>query len=205
MGTMADSVSRVSQASSDAILIMIGLRGEYDGRETITCEACGRAQFNREQAECIACHVTLTMWLEPLEPLPTESDAEATMEVEPDGQGRRACLRLRELRRLLGISQPQLADAAGCARTLITKYENGAVCLTINSFDRLARGFHLTLSEIFDERITLEELAVRSLIRSPGDGELIATIIKCLPRLDKHNRLDFLNTVSLLASRNGRR
>jgi transcriptional regulator with XRE-family HTH domain len=97
------------------------------------------------------------------------------------------------------------ADAAGCARTLITKYENGAVCLTINSFDRLARGFHLTLSEIFDERITLEELAVRSLIRSPGDGELIATIIKCLPRLDKHNRLDFLNTVSLLASRNGRR
>lgn len=197
MGTIANSAVRGFQASSTAILVMIALRGQYDGRETVTCEACGRAQFNRGQGACIACRQTLMVMLEPL---PCESDAETPVKVEAATPGLRAGLRLRELRHVLGLSQPQLADAAGCARTLITKYENGAVTLRLSSIARLAQGFHLSLAEVLDdENITVKQLAVLSLTRSPGDGELMRLIIKCLPKFTKHSRYEFLNTVSLLA------
>ena len=199
MGTIADSAVRVSEASSAAILILIGSRGQYDGRETVTCESCGRAQFNKGQKECVACRQTLVISLEPLLP-----DSNQKNKPWAGTAGKRAAVRLRELRQLLGISQRDLADAAGCARTLITKYENGRVTLTIQSFYRFAGACNVSLTELFDEQITVEQLAVRSLIRSPQDGQIMRALIKFLPKSTHYSRAKFLDTVSHLATHAGR-
>jgi len=183
MGATIDA-QPVSQASSaTAILILIGSRGEQDGRETIRCGHCGRGQYNRGQQRCIVCHQTLILPLEPL----SDSDAPVPLPESQQPQSLRACARLKELRRLLGYSQPQLADAAGCARTHVTKYEHARVTPTIDSFQRLASGFNLSLGELLDESLSPADLALLSLIRSES-GDLMQELIKSLPRLGEDSR-----------------
>src|SRR5215472_9456623 len=185
MGTSQGMMQGVFPASS-SMLFLVGSRSQQYGQATIICGHCGRGQFNRGQTACIACRSTLMIPLEPLH----HSDAP----IAPEDYKRRnpcACLRLKRLRRLLEISQPVLAAAAGCPRTYVTKYEHGRVQPSLDSFDRLAAAMGITLKELLDESFTLADLAMLSLSRS---GELMRELISSLPRLRTPARIMILAT-----------
>jgi transcriptional regulator with XRE-family HTH domain len=131
----------------------------------------------------------------PLEPL-SDWDAKKCEQVAEMNTGQRTCARLRDLRRLLGISQPELAAVSGCMRTHISKYENGRIVPTIASLSRLAGAMNITMGELLDESLFVEQLVVRSLLRSPGDGELTSALLLSLPRLGKHSRALLLTAAS---------
>lgn len=190
MGTMTEGETHdVSQASSAAILILAALRTQQYGRETLICEQCGRGQFNKGQSSCIACHATLLLRLEPLDAL----DARPAKRRVERCDSLRICFRLRDLRRILDIPQPALADAIGCVRTHITKYETGRISPTIGFFDRAARALSITLAELLDETLSITALAIRSLQRSPGGGDLMQCLITLLPRLGHNSRATLLD------------
>lgn len=56
-----------------------------------------------------------------------------------------ACLRKR-----MGLSQEQLAFHCGFDRTYIGCIERGEKSATINTIDKLAKGFNITLTELFN-------------------------------------------------------
>jgi transcriptional regulator with XRE-family HTH domain len=196
MGTTS-VVQHASSASSAAILILNGMASKYEGRATVTCGVCRRAQFNKGQDHCIACHAKFLIALEPLSDWDAKKRDQAQIEMNT---GERICVRLRDLRRLLGISQPELAEASDCVRTHISKYENGRIIPTIASLSRLAGAMNITMAELLDESLFAEQLALISLLRSPGDGELMRALLLSLPRLGKHSRAFLLNAAGFIKS-----
>lgn len=195
MGTMmtTNGVVQFSQASSAAILVLMGSRGWYDGRETIACDACGRTQFNKGQGHCIACRRTLNLLLEPLLPLPDSDAARSPGLPQKFGVRGRVCIRLRELRIALQISQRELGILAQCSRIWISKYERGTITPTLPGIERLARGLNITLGEIFDEGISTNQLAASSMLRSL-DGDLSQALLMFVPNSSQNSRALVLQT-----------
>lgn len=59
--------------------------------------------------------------------------------------------RVRELRLERGLSQDELADAAGLHRTYIGTVERGEQSIGIDNVERIAKALKVTLSELFRE------------------------------------------------------
>lgn len=58
--------------------------------------------------------------------------------------------RVRELRNSIGISQEELADIVGLARTYITSVEYGKRNISIVNIEKLAKALNVTLAEFFN-------------------------------------------------------
>jgi len=58
--------------------------------------------------------------------------------------------RVRELRNSIGISQEELADIVGLARTYITSVECGKRNISIVNIEKLAKALNVTLAEFFN-------------------------------------------------------
>lgn len=65
---------------------------------------------------------------------------------------------IEKLRRQKRLTQQQLADAVGCARTSITQYENGKGHPRFPLARRLAEVLDTTLDELFRDVPDLEEV-----------------------------------------------
>lgn len=63
-----------------------------------------------------------------------------------EGFGRR----IRELRRQTGLSQEKFALQIGLDRTYIASIENGKRNVSLENIQRLAKGFGITISELFE-------------------------------------------------------
>lgn len=178
MGTSSATAS-VSQAGIRSI--MIGYRGEKNGRESFVCDTCGRGQFNRGQDACVACHQPFIIFLEPLEPPLMECDAK---QVSKACSAESICARLKGLRIVLGISQSELADAAGCTRSYISKYECYMTVPGLTSLYRLTAALNVGLGELLDDDQSVNDLAVLVLARE----ELLRELIPILPFLGQQTR-----------------
>lgn len=64
--------------------------------------------------------------------------------------------KLRKLRKEKGLTQEELANAVFVSRTLITKYESGAVYPTKENAEKLALYFNIELSELIDDNDTVQ-------------------------------------------------
>lgn len=64
--------------------------------------------------------------------------------------------KLKKLRNEKGLTQEELAKSIFVSRTLISKYENGAVYPTKDNAEKLALFFNIPLSELIDENDTVQ-------------------------------------------------
>lgn len=64
--------------------------------------------------------------------------------------------KLKELRKAKGITQEELAKAIFVSRTLITKYESGAVYPTKENLEKLALYFEVQISDLIDNNDTVQ-------------------------------------------------
>ncbi len=58
-------------------------------------------------------------------------------------------LRIRSLRKAMGVSQETFADLSGLHRTYIGAIERGEKTVTIETAEKLAAALRMTLSELF--------------------------------------------------------
>lgn len=58
--------------------------------------------------------------------------------------------RCRQLRRMSGLSQEKFAYSIGMDRTYYASIETGTRNVTLGSMSKIARGFHITLSELLE-------------------------------------------------------
>ncbi len=61
--------------------------------------------------------------------------------------------RIKELRKIAGLSQEKLARKIAVDRTFISKIESGKINLTIHSLSSICKGLNVTLSEFFDASV----------------------------------------------------
>ena len=190
MGTMIEGVQGVfSAGSTTAEMFWVSSRGQQEGREVFICGHCRRAQFDRGQQACIVCQQPFLVPLEPLCDLDAPPRRVQSFTGIVD-----VCSRLRELRDLLGVSQRELALAAGCNRTHITKYEHGRIKPTIIFIEHLAGALGINMAELFDGEIPVKDLALLSLLRSP-QGDLLEQLIMGLPQWSQNTRNMLANNV----------
>lgn len=83
--------------------------------------------------------------------------------------------KLKSLRKEKGLTQEELASAIHVSRTLISKYENGAVEPTRENAELLAQFFGIKLSELLDQ----DDVAHLALKRSDA-GEITNRVINIL-------------------------
>jgi transcriptional regulator with XRE-family HTH domain len=67
----------------------------------------------------------------------------------PDDLPQRLGARVRGLRVDAGLTQQELADAAGVHRTYIAQIENGTRNVSVTAVGQVADGLGITLSELF--------------------------------------------------------
>ena len=61
--------------------------------------------------------------------------------------------RIKELRKIAGLSQEKLARKIAVDRTFISKIESGKINLTIHSLSSICRGLEITLSDFFSTNL----------------------------------------------------
>jgi transcriptional regulator with XRE-family HTH domain len=65
---------------------------------------------------------------------------------------------MRELRKLQGVSQLDLAQHVPCVRTYISKYEAGFIVPKLRMLEKLAAALKVDLYWLLDESISIERL-----------------------------------------------
>lgn len=163
------------------------------GNPTARCEHCQLVQFLKEtRKSCLRCKRELSaVPPPPPEPAPVVVD---------DGvpYGRRLCLRIKVIRELKAIPQVSLANAMGCARSYISKIENMYSIPTLGSLNRLADALGVPISQLTDETIPPELIAMRTWAQGGADADLIAGLLQCLDQLSFKHRLRFTTVVKKL-------
>jgi transcriptional regulator with XRE-family HTH domain len=61
-------------------------------------------------------------------------------------------VKLKELRKKMGLNQTQFADKAGFSRSTISEYENGTRKMTLDAIQRLAATTNTNVSDWIDEK-----------------------------------------------------
>jgi transcriptional regulator with XRE-family HTH domain len=155
--------------------------------DTIHCHGCGRAQFDRGQSVCIACRKPIRPHVEvapvvPIitEPVPKNKKSNA---INPTVIGNR----LRTVREALGINQCHIAEQAETSRTQVSRVEGGYISAGLPYLLRTVGPLFITVAELLDCSITVQELAVLSLCRSPY-SELMIPLVEFLPQLSQSKR-----------------
>ncbi|WP_236896901.1 helix-turn-helix domain-containing protein [Clostridium beijerinckii] len=67
-----------------------------------------------------------------------------------------AKLKLKELRKNMGLTQAQFADKAGFSRSTISEYENGTRKITLDAIQKLAAATGTSTSDWIDEDLNVE-------------------------------------------------
>jgi transcriptional regulator with XRE-family HTH domain len=71
-------------------------------------------------------------------------------------------LKLRHTRKVKGLTLKQLADAAGCSESLLSKIENGHATPSLKMLQRLSGGLEMTIGEMFAQVPESDEPVTRS-------------------------------------------
>lgn len=61
--------------------------------------------------------------------------------------------RIKELRKIAGLSQEKLARKIAVDRTFISKIESGKINLTINSLSTICKGLNVSLADFFSTNL----------------------------------------------------
>ena len=160
-----------------------------DPREEIRCGRCLLNQYVTMNRLCRKCRTPLA----PVE----EIEAEPIMSIPDtfrplgDTMQFQIAQRVRDLRKLRGKNQREIASRMGCARTYISKIENGFALPNIKQIARFAGAFNITAYEFM---LTAEEIRRQNFLADPFIGELAAD----LPKLSKDQRLQVLRFADLL-------
>lgn len=64
-------------------------------------------------------------------------------------------LRVKELRRLSGLSQESFADKCGFARSYMSRIERGCANPSLDAIETLADGLGVTVKDLFDDTESL--------------------------------------------------
>src|SRR5215475_16066946 len=113
---------------------MATILATVEAREVLRCEHCSLVQFRTTNSLCRRCHKPLE--IEEPEPSPQLVVATATTVVSEDEIN--VAKAVRDIRRLRGLSQRQLAGRMQVPRTYISKIENAKAMPTLSSLERLA-------------------------------------------------------------------
>jgi transcriptional regulator with XRE-family HTH domain len=166
-------------------------------RPTVRCSECGRTQFiNPKRQTCVACHSILLII-----PIGNEDEQDASRREiadQSEGFGRRIAIRLRDIRKLRGMTQPELAKAVPCVRTYISKYERGFCVPTLPIISKIAAALGIEMRQLLDENIDTEALAAGAMTEGLG---LVCDLMPFLPQLDMTSRYVILQAARGLATR----
>lgn len=69
-----------------------------------------------------------------------------------------AKLKLKQLRKNMGLTQTQFADKAGFSRSTISEYENGTRKITLEAIQKLAAATNTNASDWIDENVVDVEI-----------------------------------------------
>ncbi len=141
---------------------------DMGGRQVLRCDGCFLVQFLRKTPYCVRCRRLLyTDEMIRQSSEKTQSDsAPVVVEVErklkPWEFARENAKRIRLQK---GLSQRQVAERMGTARTWVSKIESGHADLTyLESLERLAKALDVTVSDLLgskaDEKLRADEQAV---------------------------------------------
>jgi len=124
-------------------------------------------------------------------------------EVVPDPVDVAVGARIRLLRKLKGLSQQALAEAAGVTFQQIQKYERGANRVSASMITRIARTLGVPVAEMFGEASPTNASAVdevADLLAEPGALELLKAYAD-LPRGASRSALvEFVRSLGSLAN-----
>ncbi len=85
---------------------------------------------------------------------------------QSDGAGQQAEIsigvKLRHTRKVKGLTLKQLADAAGCSESLLSKIENGRATPSLKMLQKLSGGLQMTVGQMFAQAPTSEGPVARA-------------------------------------------
>ena len=175
---------------------MATILATVEAREVLRCEHCSLVQFRTSNSLCRRCHKPLEIEEpEPQLPQLVVANASATA-AEDEINVARA---VRDIRRVRGLSQRQLAGRMHVPRTYISKIENAKAMPTLSSLQRLAQALEVDICALLRDarsRVQAETVAIMS---DPFQAE-VASLVS---QLDPFQRSMVLNQVREMAS--GRR
>jgi transcriptional regulator with XRE-family HTH domain len=164
-------------------------------REVCRCAHCGLNQFRGLLDTCRRCKKSLF-------PEPVKATTPLALVSEPvvhhadaDHGKLQVSAAVRDLRKVRGLSQRQLAGRMGVPRTYISKIENGKAMPTLSSMDRLARALQVDISALLRDAPTRHQEETAMLSADP----FLAEIAQYAAHLSATQKSIFLNHVRELA------
>ena len=122
-----------------------------------SCKLYNRAQFTNGQTVCRSCKTRFNKDLIRTVLTPVTSPPSHFQNGKmPSAHKKEFGLSIRRLREDRAISQQQLAEEMGVARTYVSKFENGHILPGIEQCVKLANALNMRLSELMEE--TLEAI-----------------------------------------------
>jgi transcriptional regulator with XRE-family HTH domain len=126
----------------------------------------------------------------PLEPEPEPETAKEV--VEPPTIANWTVLRLREVRKLKGISQQSCARAMKRKRSRVLTIEKLVHRIHFKTFDWYRRAAGVPAEMVFDPALSCEEIARATAGMGGDDEDFIQELCGALPALDRSARIELL-------------
>jgi len=106
--------------------------------------------------------------------------------------------RIRMLRKLRGISQQALAEAAGVTFQQIQKYERGANRVSASMLARIAKALEVPVAELFGEATEASGAvdAVADLLAEPGALDLLKAYSRLPQGRQRYGLVDLVRTLA---------
>jgi transcriptional regulator with XRE-family HTH domain len=175
---------------------MATILATVEAREVLRCEHCSLVQFRTSNSLCRRCHKPLEIE-EPEPKLPQLVVATASaVAAEDEINVARA---VRDIRRVRGLSQRQLAGRMQVPRTYISKIENAKAMPTLSSLERLAHALEVDICALLRDARSRAQAETVAIMSDP----FLAEIASLVSQLDGFQRSMVLNQVREMAS--GRR
>src|SRR6201993_5638901 len=160
---------------------MATILATVEAREVLRCEHCSLVQFRTANSLCRRCHKPLEIE-EPEPQLPQLVVATANAPASEDEIN--VARAVRDIRRVRGLSQRQLAGRMEVPRTYISKIENGKAMPTLSSLERLANPLEIPICLLLPaarSRAQAETIAIMS-------DPFLAAIASMVSQLDGFQR-----------------
>ena len=146
----------------------------FGDREVVHCNHCGLVQFATKKRLCLKCHLSLDKAPEE-ESVPKEETASQQTTKQTTFNSESLAMELKTRRRILGLSQRQLAERMRCPRTYISKIENGKATPKPKSLCRIAVFLETSPGLLLDGTSTFfaapYEIEIIELLRLLGEAE----------------------------------
>jgi transcriptional regulator with XRE-family HTH domain len=189
------ATSMASVGATEVLSPLHEVPTEAAPREVCRCAHCGLNQFRGTLDTCRRCKKSLF-------PEPPKAATPLALVSEPivhhdDAHAGKlqVSAAVRDLRKVRGLSQRQLAGRMGVPRTYISKIENGKAMPTLSSMDRLARALQVDISALLRDAPTRHQEETAMLSADP----FLAEIAQYAAHLSATQKSIFLNHVRELA------